>query len=172
MKKEKSDKIKIKKENSNIILKVKPIALGAEIPCYNYGSDVGFDIRANEMIKLFPGEQKAVKTGLVFEIPEGHVGLIRDRVGIVQKMGVHTTAGTFDPGFRGEVSILLVNLSDETRYIEKGMRVAQMIIIPVVKPKIIEVEKLKETERGEKSFGSTGIKELEEISKMIKKRKN
>jgi dUTP pyrophosphatase len=166
MKKENTEK---SKDKNSIILKVKPIALGAEIPSYAYSTDVGFDLRANETIKLFPGEQKAVRTGLVFEIPQEHVGLIRDRVGIVQKMGVHTTAGTFDPGFRGEVSIILVNLSEETQYVEKGMRVAQMIIIPVVKPKIIEVEELKETERGEKSFGSTGLKEIEELNKIIKK---
>lgn len=155
--------------NSGVILKIKPIAVGAEIPCYNYESDVGFDLRANETVKLFPEEQKAVKTGLVFEIPEGHVGLIRDRAGIVQKMGIHTTAGTFDPGFRGEVSIILVNLSEETQYIETGMRIAQMIIIPVIKPKIIEVEELSETKRGEKSFCSTGMKGVDELNEMMKK---
>jgi dUTP pyrophosphatase len=156
-------------KDSGIILKVKPIALGAEIPCYAYETDVGFDLRANETVKLFPGEQKAVKTGLVFEIPEGHVGLIRDRAGIVQKMGVHTTAGTFDPGFRGEVSIILVNLSEETRYIEQGMRIAQMIILPVTKPKIIEAEELSSTKRGEKGFCSTGMKEIEELNEIMKK---
>jgi len=166
MKKEKNSE---KDYGNSIVLKVKPIALGAEIPFYNYKSDVGFDLRANETVKLFPGEQKAVKTGLVFEIPEAHVGLIRDRAGIVQKMGVHTTAGTFDPGFRGEVSIILVNLSEETQYIETGMRIAQMIIIPVIKPKIIEVEELSETERGEKSFGSTGLKGIEELNEIMKK---
>ena len=164
-------KEKIGEDNSRVILKIKPIALGAEIPCYNYESDVGFDLRANETVKLFPGEQKAVKTGLIFEIPEGHVGLIRDRAGIVQKMGVHTTAGTFDHGFRGEVSIMLVNLSEETQYIETGMRIAQMIIIPVIKPKIIEVEELSETERGEKGFCSTGMKGIDELNEMMKKGK-
>ena len=153
----------------DVVLKVKPIALGAEIPSYAYKSDVGFDLRANETAKLFPGEQKAIRTGLIFEIPEGHVGLIRDRAGIVQKMGVHTTAGTFDPGFRGEISIILVNLSEETQYVEQGMRIAQMIIIPVVKPKIIEVEKLSDTERGKKSFGSTGLRGIEELNELMKK---
>ena len=163
-------KEKIEEDYGNkIVLKVKPIALGAEIPCYAYESDVGFDLRANETVKLFPGEQKVVRTGLVFEFPEGHVGLIRDRSGIVQKMGVHTTAGTFDSGFRGEISIMLVNLSEETQYIEKDMRIAQMIIIPVVKPKIIEVEELSETKRGEKSFCSTGMKSIEELNEMMKK---
>jgi dUTP pyrophosphatase len=84
-------------------------------------------------------------------------------------MGVHTAAGTFDPGFRGEVSIFLINLSEETRYVEQGMRIAQMIIIPVIKPKIIEVKELSSTERGDKGFGSTGIKELEKLDKEFKK---
>jgi len=153
------------------VIKVKKIARGAELPSYAYKGDVGFDLRANEEIQLFPGEQKEVKTGLVFEIPEGYVGLIRDRAGIVTKMGVHTSAGTFDPDFRGEVSALLVNLSEETRYIEKGMRIAQMIILPVIKPKIIEVKKLSDTERGEKSFGSTGIKEFSKLKKVMNKKK-
>jgi dUTP pyrophosphatase len=150
-------------------LKVKIIARGAEVPSYNYPSDVGFDIRANEDATIFPGAQQRVRTGLVFEIPEGHVGLIRDRLGIVEKMGVHSVAGTFDSGFRGEISIMMVNTSDESASIEKGMRIAQMIIIPVTKPKIIKVEKLTNTERGEKSFGSTGLKELIKLDKKIKR---
>ncbi len=151
------------------VIKIKKIARGAEIPFYAYKSDVGFDLRANETIELFPGEQKKVRTGLILEIPQGYVGFIRDRAGIVTKMGIHTSAGTFDPEFRGEVSILLVNLSEETASIEKGMKIAQMIIIPVIKPKIIEVKKLSETERGEKSFGSTDLKELKKLMKEKKK---
>lgn len=151
------------------VIKVKKIAHGAELPSYAYKSDVGFDLRANETIELFPGEQKKVRTGLILEIPQGYVGLIRDRAGIVTKMGIHTSAGTFDPDFRGEVSILLVNLSEETASIEKGMKIAQMIIIPVIKPKIIEVKKLSDTERGEKSFGSTDLKELKKMMKGKKK---
>ncbi len=152
------------------VIKIKRIARGAEIPSYVYNSDVGFDLRANETIRLFPGEQKGVRTGLVIGIPENHVGLIRDRVGIVTDMGVHTSAGTFDPGFRGEVSIILVNLSEETRYIESGMRIAQMIVIPVSRPKIVEVKSLDKTERGEKSFGSTGLKKLKKLEKSMKKK--
>ena len=153
------------------IVKVKKINSKVELPSYLYDSDVGFDLRANETVKLFPGEQKEVKTGLIFEIPKNHVGLIRDRIGIVSKMGIHTCAGTFDSGFRGEVSIMLVNLSEETKYVEEGMRIAQMIIIPVTKPKIMEVKKLDDTIRGRKSFCSTGLKELKKLEKKIKKRK-
>lgn len=165
------EKLKNKSANSNkeYVLNVKKITSSAEIPSYLYETDVGFDLRADESIKLFPGEQKPVKTGLIFEIPEGTVGLIRDRVGVITKMGVHTCAGTFDSGFRGEVSIFLVNLSEEIKYIEKGMRIAQMIIIPILKPKIVAVKELSLTERGEKSFGSTGLKELDQLGKDLKR---
>jgi dUTP pyrophosphatase len=98
------------------------------------------------------------------------VGIVRDRAGIVQKMNVHTVAGTFDSGFRGEVSIMLVNMNDKTVEIEKGMRIAQIILLPIVKAKIVEVKKLSETERGERSFGSTGMKEMvRELNKISKK---
>ena len=152
------------------VIKVKKISPNAEIPAYAYNTDVGFDLRANVSGKLFPGEQKEFKTGLIFEIPEGNVGLIRDRVGIVTKMGVHTCAGTFDPGFRGEVSIFLVNLSEETRYIEEGMKIAQMVILPIIRPKIIEIKKTTKTERGEKSFGSTDIKKIKKLKNSLKKK--
>jgi len=140
------------------ILKVKRISKDAEIPSYSFESDVGFDLRAIEDVTLEPYEQKKVRTGILVEIPEGHVGLIRDRAGIVTKMGVHTAAGTFDPAYRGEVSIILVNFGEETVRVEAGMKICQMIIIPVTKVKIKEVSKLEKTERHNKGFGSTGIK--------------
>ena len=142
------------------VIKVKKIVSNAEIPSYAYSSDVGFDLRAIASQRLLPGEQKEFKTGLIFEIPEGHVGLVRDRAGIISKMGVHTCAGTFDSGFRGEVTIFLVNMSEETQFVDEGMRIAQIIILPVAKPQIVEVKKMNETERGTKSFGSTGMKKL------------
>ncbi len=153
----------------DIAIKVKKLKPKIELPSYLYESDAGFDLRASETVRLFPGEQREVKTGLILEIPQGTVGLIRDRVGIITKMGVHTCAGTFDQGFRGEISIFLVNLSEETRYVEEGMRIAQMILIPIIRPKIVEVKKLQETERGKNSFGSTGLKELTSLRKELDK---
>lgn len=153
----------------DVIIKVKKLKPKIELPSYLYESDAGFDLRANETVRLFPGEQREVKTGLVLEIPQNTVGLIRDRVGIITKMGVHTCAGTFDQGFRGEISIFLVNLSEETRYVEEGMRIAQMILIPIIRPKIVEVKKLEETSRGKNSFGSTGLKELTSLRKELDK---
>jgi len=154
------------------ILKVKKISKDAELPEYALESDVGFDLRANEEVTIGSMEHKAIKTGISLEIPEGYVGIIRDRAGIITKMGVHTVAGTFDPAYRGEVSIILTNFGDEEAIIEKGMRIAQMIIIPVEKVTIKEVKELSETKRGKKGFGSTGmtdiIKELDELEEMSK----
>lgn len=160
-----------RENNSEVILKFLKLSKKAETPEYILGTDVGFDLKAIENVTLFPLEQKIVRTGIAMEIPEGYVGLVRDRAGIVQKMNVHTVAGTFDSGFRGAVSIILVNMSEETVEIEEGMRIAQIILIPVVKAKIQEVKKLSNTERGEKGFGSTGIKEIERELKKISKNK-
>ncbi|MFH1503478.1 MAG: dUTP diphosphatase [Candidatus Diapherotrites archaeon] len=155
--------------NSGIVIKFMKLLKNAETPEYILGSDVGFDVKAIENVSIFPFDQKNVRTGIAIEIPKGYVGIVRDRAGIVQKMNVHTVAGTFDSGFRGEVSIMLVNMNEKTIEIEKGMRIAQIILIPIVKAKIVEVKKLSETERGEKGFGSTGMKgivrELKKISK-------
>jgi len=143
-----------------------------KIPEYALESDAGFDLISNENISFFPMEQKVVRTGIILEIPKGYVGIIRDRAGIVQKMNIHTLAGTFDSDFRGEISVMLVNMSEESVEIEKGMRIAQMILVPIVKAKFYEVKSLSKTSRGEKSFGSTGMKEvIKEIEKISKKNK-
>ncbi|HLD37779.1 MAG TPA: dUTP diphosphatase [Candidatus Nanoarchaeia archaeon] len=156
------------------ILKLKKLFAGIETPEYAFPTDVGFDLRAAEAATLAPYEQKAVRTGIAVEIPEGHVGLIRDRAGIITKMNVHTAAGTFDPAYRGEVSVVLINFGEESVSVEPGMRIAQMIIIPVTRVQIKEVKDLGETERHDKGFGSTGMKEIIKIEKSIKgsKKKN
>lgn len=162
-------KKEIKKE-AGIVLNFVKLSKNANSPEYALESDVGFDLKAIENVSLFPLEQKEVRTGIAIEIPPGYVGIIRDRAGIVQKMNVHTVAGTFDNGFRGEVSVMLVNMNDKTIEIEKDMRIAQIILLPVAKAKIVEVKKLSDTERGKRSFGSTGMKEIiKELDKISKK---
>ena len=161
--------IKIAEKKSEIILKVKKLFKDVELPEYALDTDLGFDIRANETVTIPVSEQRTIKTGLAIEIPEGHVGLIRDRAGVITKMGLHTAAGTFDPAYRGEVSIVLVNYGEHDVEVEKGMRIAQMIILPVAKAKLKEVKELPSTERNKRGFSSTGfkeiIKELENCSK-------
>jgi dUTP pyrophosphatase len=162
-------KKKIEKREE-ITLNFLKLSKNAESPEYAFETDAGFDLKAIENVSLFPLEQKEIRTGIAIEVPKEHVGIVRDRAGIVQKMNVHTVAGTFDSGFRGEVSIMLVNMNDKTIEIEKGMRIAQIILIPVVKAKIVEVKKLSDTERGKKGFGSTGMKEItKELNKISKR---
>jgi len=163
----------VKKESNTkdekSVLLVKKFFSDSSLPEYMIDSDVGLDLRANENIVLKPLEQKAVNTGIAIKIPDGHVGLVRDRAGIVSRMNVHTAAGTFDPAYRGEVSVILINFSDDSIEIEKGMRIAQLVIIPVTKVKVQQVSNLPITERYDKGFGSTGMKErLEELKKLDK----
>ena len=146
------------KKSERCVLEVKRFFRDASLPEYMMKSDVGLDLKASESVVLKPLEQKSVRTGIAIKIPEGHVGLIRDRAGMVSKMNVHTAAGTFDPAYRGEVSIVMINFGDEDVEVEKGMRIAQMVIIPVSRVEIKEVEKLDVTERYDKGFGSTGFK--------------
>lgn len=158
-------------KKGGVVLNFVKLLRNAESPEYAFETDAGFDLKAIENVSLFPVEQKEVRTGIAVEVPEGYVGIVRDRAGIVQKMNVHTVAGTFDSGYRGEVSIMLVNMNDKTVEIEKGMRIAQIILVPVARAKIVEVKKLSDTERGKKGFGSTGMKEItRELNKISKKR--
>lgn len=167
--KEKKAVNKLRKDKPNLFLEVKRISKDAFLPEYMLDTDVGLDLRANETVGLYPMEQKTLKTGIAVKIPEGYVGLIRDRAGIVSKMNVHTAAGTFDSAYTGEVSVVLVNLGDDSVEIEKGMRIAQLVIIPITRVLVKEVDSLLQTERGEKGFGSTGIKErLNEFNKLTK----
>jgi dUTP pyrophosphatase len=162
----------VTKKEDKVKVNFVKLSKDAKNPEYALESDAGFDLTSNETVSFFPMEQKPIRTGIVMEIPKGYVGLIRDRAGIVQKMNVHTLAGTFDSAFRGEVSIMLVNMSDETVEIEKGMRIAQMILVPVAKAKLSEVKQISKTARGEKSFGSTGMKGIiKELNKISKKEK-
>ena len=147
------------KKSSRDVLLVKRFFREACLPEYMMKSDVGLDLKASESVILKPLEQKSVRTGIAIKIPDGHVGLVRDRAGMVSKMNVHTAAGTFDPAYRGEVSIVMINFGDEDIEIEKGMRIAQLVVLPVAKVEVKEVEKLDVTERYDKSFGSTGFKD-------------
>lgn len=153
-------KRQVKEKAEKDVLNVKKFFHDVSLPEYALSSDVGFDLRANETVNLAPFEQKTVRTGLSMQIPDGCVGLIRDRAGITTKMNVHTAAGTFDPAYRGEVSVVLINFGEESIQIEKGMRIAQMIIIPIVKVKIKEVKSLPVSDRYDRGFGSTGMKHV------------
>jgi len=132
-------------------------------PVYAKVGDSGFDLRANERGSLKPLERKLVGTGLYFELPDGYELQIRPRSGLAYKNGVTVlnSPGTVDTGYRGEIKVLLVNISNEDFTWDKGERIAQGVISHRVSSDygdLIEVFEINESERGEGGFGSTGTK--------------
>ena len=139
-------------------LKIKRLNSDAMIPAYQSELAAGVDLHSIEEHILEPMERKLIKTGLAFEIEEGYEVQIRPRSGLAFKHGITVlnSPGTIDADYRGEIMVLLINLSNEFYAIKKGERIAQAVIAPVVQAKIMEVEELSDTKRGEKGFGSTG----------------
>ena len=119
--------------------------------------DAGFDIYANEDSEIKPMEQKWVSTGLFIEIPEGHVGIMKEKSGLAGK-GIMLGAGVIDSNYRGEVKALVRNFSNHVIAIEKGQKIAQIVFMKAETPELVETEELTETERGHKGFGSTGLR--------------
>ena len=131
-----------------------------ELPAYETSASAGLDLRAfiPESITLLPLERTLIKTGLFLEIPEGYEAQVRPRSGLALKNGITVlnSPGTIDADYRGEVGVILVNISNENFEINTGDRVAQMVFAKVKQAKWILAEELSETERGEGGFGSTG----------------
>ena len=129
-------------------------------PRYETPQSAGMDLRADlpEAIDLAPGERVLVPTGLRLQIPSGYEGQVRPRSGLALKRGITVlnAPGTIDADYRGEVGVLLVNLSGGAQRIEPGERIAQLVIAPVTRASWHEVEELDESERGSGGFGSTG----------------
>lgn len=133
---------------------------GLELPGYSSAGAAGADVRAavTEPLIIGPGARAAVATGLVFEIPDGYEVQVRPRSGLAISHGltVVNAPGTIDSDYRGELRVLLVNLGSEPVTVERGDRVAQLVIAPVARAEFVEHESLSLTERGEGGFGSTG----------------
>ena len=132
------------------------------LPHYETIASAGMDLRANidEAITLKPLDRTIVKTGLFIELPIGFEAQVRPRSGLAAKKGITVlnAPGTVDADFRGEIGVILVNLSNEDFTIENGERIAQLVIAKHERAEWIEVETLSETSRGEGGFGSTGVK--------------
>ena len=137
-------------------LKVKRVISDAKLPSYAKKGDAGMDLYASESITLKSMERGTVKTGIAVEIPEGYVGLVWDKSGLSHTHGIKTLGGVVDAGYRGEVKIGVVNLSDETYMFEKYHKIAQLLVQKVEHVEIQEVKELSESERGHNGFGSTG----------------
>ena len=141
-------KLLIKKLQKNIIL-----------PEYKTDGSSGMDLMANveQTVKILPGEKKIISTGIIVAIPEQYEIQIRPRSGLAAKNGISVlnTPGTIDSDYRGEIKVILINLGKDIFEINKNDRIAQMIVCPVIKAELKEVESLPETIRGGGGFGST-----------------
>lgn len=134
---------------------------GHELPAYETGSSAGMDLRANisEPVTLEPLARTIIKTGLFIELPVGYEAQVRPRSGLAAKKGITVlnSPGTIDADYRGEIGVILVNLSNEPFTIQDGERIAQMVISRHEHISWKEVEALEETSRGAGGFGSTGV---------------
>ena len=136
-------------------LEVVKVAPNAVLPTRAHANDAGLDLYNLEDIHLEAGEGKVVKTGVAIALPEGHVGLVADRSSLA-KRGIKTAGGVIDEGYRGEIHIVFWNISKNAVHLKAGERIAQLLILPVATPAVVEVKELDATERGHKGFGSSG----------------
>jgi dUTP pyrophosphatase len=132
---------------------------GLALPAYATSGAAGMDICAAESLNLRAGKRHAVATGFAFAIPDGHEVQVRPRSGLALKHGITclNTPGTIDSDYRGEVKVILANLGEDDFMINKGDRIAQIVVAPVTHGHLVEVDDLDETERGAGGFGSTGV---------------
>ena len=141
---------------------IKRLSKDVALPKYETEGSSGLDLAANvdKQIKILPGKSEIISTGLAVAIPKNFEIQIRPRSGLAAKsqISVLNTPGTIDADYRGELKVILINLSNKVFVVEKGLRIAQMVLCPVVKATLKEVTELENTERGSGGFGSTGIK--------------
>ncbi|MDN0068161.1 dUTP diphosphatase [Collinsella ihumii] len=130
-----------------------------ELPTYAYEGDAGLDLRANESVEIPPHERVLISTGIAIALPDGYAGFVQPRSGMALKRGlsIANTPGLIDAHYRGEIKVIAVNLDPrETIRIERGERIAQLVIQQVPVVHLVEVDELDETDRGAGGFGSSG----------------
>jgi dUTP pyrophosphatase len=145
---------------ADIRLRVRRLDAGVELPAYAYEGDAGLDLRSAEDVTLEPGERRLVSTGLAVAIPDGYAGFVMPRSGLALREGLSmaNTPGLIDAHYRGELKICAVNLDPKRPIrIERGERVAQLVILKVPRVELVEVSALDETDRGTGGFGSSGV---------------
>ena len=150
----------------SLLLLVKPLVEHAKLPTKGYAKDAGWDLYAAEDLLMqplttllnsnAPDTNYLVGTGLAMAIPEGWCGVIFDRSSVASKQSLYKVAGVIDENYRGEVKVCLVNHKGRTHLIERGQKIAQMLLLPVPEVEIVQVEELPDTDRGAGGFGSTG----------------
>jgi dUTP pyrophosphatase len=142
-------------------LRVMKLRDDAVLPARAHSGDAGLDLSACEAITIGVGERAAVGTGIAVEIPPGHAGLVVPRSGLALRHGLSTVnaPGVIDAGYRGEVRVILLNTDNKRAFtIEPGMRIAQLLVVPVVAVDAVETLELTATDRGEGGFGSSGLR--------------
>ena len=141
---------------------IKRLSKEVSLPKYETSGSSGMDLAANidANINIDPGKTAIIPTGLALSIPKGFEVQIRPRSGLAakQKISVLNTPGTIDADYRGEIKVILINLGQDSFKVEKGLRIAQMVVCPIVQAQLKEVDDLSETDRGKGGFGSTGSK--------------
>jgi dUTP pyrophosphatase len=140
-------------------LRVRRVDPRAVLPTRAYSGDAGLDLYALDEAELGPGERASVRTGIALEIPEGQAGLVLPRSGLARRHGISVVnaPGLIDAGYRGEVEVLLLNTDrSEPFSIAAGDRIAQLVIVSVHAPEVLEVQELALSERGSGGFGSSG----------------
>jgi dUTP pyrophosphatase len=138
---------------------VRRLDAAARLPTRAYDGDAGLDLYALEPVSLAPGERGSVRTGVAVEIPDGHAGLVLPRSGLAARHGIAlvNAPGLIDAGYRGEVKVLLLNTDPAASFsIPAGERIAQLVLVRVELPEVLEVEELALSERGLGGFGSSG----------------
>lgn len=130
----------------------------ATLPSQAYDGDAGLDLAACEGTTLAPGERAVVSTGLAVEIPEGYAGFVQPRSGLAARhgIGIVNSPGLIDSGYRGEIRVVLLNTDAQEPFtVEPGMRIAQLVIVPVASVRVVEADELAVSERGARGFGSS-----------------
>jgi dUTP diphosphatase len=143
-----------------IELPVRRLRADAVLPSQAYAGDAGFDLTACDRHELAPGERAVVPTGVAVAIPEGHGGFVLPRSGLAAKNGITivNAPGLIDSGYRGEVRVVLLNTDPREPFVvEPGMRIAQLVVMPVAEIEPVELEELPESERGVRGFGSSRV---------------
>jgi dUTP diphosphatase len=139
-------------------LPIRRLRAEAVIPQRAYEGDAGLDLSACERVELGPGERAVVGTGLAVAIPEGHAGFVQPRSGLASRHGITilNAPGLVDSGYRGELRVVVLNTDREQAFVvEPGMRIAQLVVVPVAEPDPVEVDELPASERGVRGFGSS-----------------
>jgi dUTP pyrophosphatase len=140
-------------------VRVRRLDGGLPLPSYARAGDAGLDLFSAEAVTLKPGERAAIPTGLTVEIPEGYAGFVHARSGRALREGLAlvNAPGLIDSGYRGEIKVIVVNLDpSDVVHVERGDKIAQLVVQPVANVELAEVDDLDATERGEGGFGSTG----------------